>query len=268
LRLRKEGQGKWILTGTNSVSYPITVSNGTLLANSPGILNGAVKVYNGIFGGNGTVNSNVTIYAGGAHRPGNSPGRESINGDYSLNTNGQLMIEINGNTAGTDYDQLRIQGADNVITLGGLLQVTAVSGLSSNSVFTVIDNQTTNAISGTFSGLANNATFDASGYTWRVNYDGGDGNDVILTILSESGLMRPALATVNSRPPLAISVSSDRIELSWPDSTSQFTLFSATNLGASAIWTPMTNPVSDLDSNFRVVITNDFGPRYFRLGPP
>ncbi|MDF1813033.1 MAG: Ig-like domain-containing protein, partial [Verrucomicrobiales bacterium] len=48
--------------------------------------------------------------------------------------------------------------------------------------YTLIDNlNTSGGITGEFENAPNNTEFDANGYTWRVNYDGGDGNDVVLT---------------------------------------------------------------------------------------
>jgi hypothetical protein len=38
------------------------------------------------------------------------------------------------------------------------------------------------AVNGTFAGKANGSVFRASGYNWRINYTGGDGNDVTLTV--------------------------------------------------------------------------------------
>jgi hypothetical protein len=34
---------------------------------------------------------------------------------------------------------------------------------------------------GTFKGLAQNATFVQNGMTFQINYQGGDGNDVVVT---------------------------------------------------------------------------------------
>jgi hypothetical protein len=268
LRLRKVDSGVWILTGTNYLTYPVAVSNGTLLVNSPGILNGAVNVYSGVFGGNGTVNSNVTIYAGAIHAPGISPGIQTINGRYTINANALLNIEINGSIAGSQYDQIKVTGPGSTITLSGALQIVAQSGLSTNSLYTIINNQTTNAISGNFYGLTNNSTFIASGYTWKIQYNGGDGNDVTLAIIGTDSPMLFAMQVANTLPCLNTGVVSNGIQMTWPVWADKYTLLTSTGLGAAAVWTPVTNPIEIYGGTFRLIITNDAPQKYFRLFQP
>jgi hypothetical protein len=50
-------------------------------------------------------------------------------------------------------------------------------------VFTVISNTSANPISGTFSNLPDGGTItSASGTTYKANYEGGDGNNLTLTV--------------------------------------------------------------------------------------
>jgi hypothetical protein len=49
---------------------------------------------------------------------------------------------------------------------------------------TIINNTVAAAVNGTFTGKANNSTFVAGGYTFRINYNAGDGNDVVLTLIT------------------------------------------------------------------------------------
>jgi hypothetical protein len=51
------------------------------------------------------------------------------------------------------------------------------------TVFTVIENTSANPIAGTFSDLPDGSTFTSNGNTYQVNYEGGDGNDLILTVV-------------------------------------------------------------------------------------
>jgi autotransporter-associated beta strand protein len=58
----KTGAGKWILSGSNSYTGATTVSEGTLLINGSTAAGSAVTVASGaVFGGNGTVNGNLTL---------------------------------------------------------------------------------------------------------------------------------------------------------------------------------------------------------------
>jgi autotransporter-associated beta strand protein len=70
-----------------------------------------------------------------------------------------------------------------------LLTVSVADGFvpAINQQFVLIDNQTSNAIVGTFlgagslGGLTEGATFAMDGFTFRITYHGGDGNDVVIT---------------------------------------------------------------------------------------
>jgi hypothetical protein len=50
-------------------------------------------------------------------------------------------------------------------------------------VITLIDNDGTDAVSGTFAGLPQNAVVTAGGARYRISYTGGTGNDVTLTVV-------------------------------------------------------------------------------------
>jgi hypothetical protein len=49
--------------------------------------------------------------------------------------------------------------------------------------FVVIDNTAVSAITGTFSNLADGSVFTANGNTFQVSYEGGNGNDLTLTVI-------------------------------------------------------------------------------------
>ncbi|PYK11525.1 MAG: hypothetical protein DME65_07010 [Verrucomicrobia bacterium] len=51
------------------------------------------------------------------------------------------------------------------------------------TVFTVINNTSADPIAGTFSNLPDGATFTSNSNTYQVNYAGGDGNDLTLTVV-------------------------------------------------------------------------------------
>ena len=71
------------------------------------------------------------------------------------------------------------------IGLGGAtLNVSLVDGFtpSVGDSFTIINNETGNAVGGTFDGLSQGATFNVDGNVFQISYDGGSsGQDVTIT---------------------------------------------------------------------------------------
>ena len=88
-----------------------------------------------------------------------------------------LNIEINGSTVCTDYDQFDVDG---IVTLGGADLVLSFTYTPANgTTYTIIDNDGGDAVIGMFS----QGTSMTSGcYTFNINYAGGSGNDVVLTV--------------------------------------------------------------------------------------
>ncbi len=63
--------------------------------------------------------------------------------------------------------------------LSGTAQGTLKQGLT----FTVISNTASTPISGTFSNLADGAIISVNGNNFQANYEGGDGNNLTLTVV-------------------------------------------------------------------------------------
>jgi autotransporter-associated beta strand protein len=248
----KEGAGQWTLAGTNSHTSATTVTAGTLLLNGTSV--SAVTVSGGIFGGSGVISNRVTISAG-SHVPGSPVGVQTVWSNYVVSAGGTLKINVNGTNVGTQYSQVAVRaGNSGTVTLSGALNVAAVPGLATNTTFVIIDNDGTDMVSGTFAGLANNATFFQSGYTWRISYVGGTGNDVTLTIVAAS---QPAIGAHWSPPSLV---------LSWPDWAFAYSLFSTTNLAPPTGWSPVTNvPVLGGGKWSVTLPASSSGNQFFRL---
>ncbi|MFH1278831.1 MAG: Ig-like domain-containing protein [Candidatus Eisenbacteria bacterium] len=76
---------------------------------------------NGTIAGNGMVdNSAGQFLASGIFRPGLPVGRLTFVGDLALQPVSEVWVQIAGNAAGTEYDQLYVEGQ---VTFGGALQV-------------------------------------------------------------------------------------------------------------------------------------------------
>ena len=84
------------------------------------------------------------------------------------------------------------------VTLGATLALDIAEYLPQTSVLTLVNKTSAGAVSGTFSGRADNTTFTVAGpggnFTFRIRYNGGDGNDVTLTV--ESAPPGPPVITV------------------------------------------------------------------------
>lgn len=144
---------------------------------------GAVSIQAGVLGGNGRVAAPVT--SAGRLSPGNSPGLLTIDGEY-VGT-GTYLVEMAGTMPGSGYDQLTVNGA---VTLSGDLQIALIDGFKAKAFdsFTIIENDGTDLVSGTFTGLAEGARLTVavagvSDEAFQISYTGGDGNDVTLTRL-------------------------------------------------------------------------------------
>lgn len=163
----------------------------------------------GFLDGTGTVGQ-LNIETGGIIGPGHSPG--CINSG-NLTLNGTYQAQIGGTTACTGYDQLVVTGTVNVANatlsptlFGGFVPVGGQS-------YTIINNDGSDAVTGTFAGIAEGGTITANGVTYNVTYRGGSGNDIVLTVASVNASQLPGnpntgfqILTSNPLITLAVSV--------------------------------------------------------------
>jgi autotransporter-associated beta strand protein len=189
--LTKIGTGVLIFDHRNTYTGGTTINGGKLVLNNKngsGTGSGPVQVNRGRLGGRGTIAGDVTVGDGSGRGAALSPGNNAV-------TRGTLTIQstLTFNPDATYNFWLNTSDvtADEVVALG----VTINSGaqfsfadlgggtLTAGTVFTVIDNTSAAPIAGTFSNLPNGSTFTSNDNTYQVNYDGGDGNDLTLTVV-------------------------------------------------------------------------------------
>jgi autotransporter-associated beta strand protein len=189
--LVKIGVGKLTLTNSNTYTGGTTLNKGRLMVNNAtgsGTGSGTVQVNAGTLGGNGTIAGAVSVGRGSGPGATLSPGKsENTRGTLStqntltFNSDASYKFELNSNTA--KADSVVANGV--TINSGAQFSFADVSAgtLAPGTVFTVTNNTSPNPIVGTFGNLPDGATFTGNGNTYKVNYEGGDGNDLTLTVV-------------------------------------------------------------------------------------
>ena len=195
LALTKSTGGTLTLTGTNTYTGATTITSSTLRVNGALSTSSAVAVNNGgTLGGTGTVGS-VTVALGGTLAPGNSAGILTT-GNLVLGSGSIFSTELNGTTVGTEYDQANVVGT--VSLNGATLSSSLTYPASRGDLFFIINNDGTDAVTGTFADLPNNATVTVTAngrpHHFKVSYFGDSvaqtttgGNDVVLLSTSDAG---------------------------------------------------------------------------------
>jgi len=191
--LTKIGSGKLVLSNANTYTRGTVIccGAGKLVINNEtgsGTGSGPVQVDTGTLGGRGTIAGAVTVGTGSGSGAILSPGKSdntrgtlTIQSTLSFNSNATYKFELNSDTA--KADEVVANGV--TINSGAQFSFTDFGSntLTPGTVFTVIDNTSANPIAGTFSNLPDGSMFTSNANTYQVNYEGGDGNDLTLTVV-------------------------------------------------------------------------------------
>jgi len=176
--LSKTLSDRLTLTANNSYSGTITVNDGVLVVNGAQSAS-AVVLSSGSLWGTGTAG---TITSTGVSSKGVAPGTSPgilTSSNVAFDSSTSLGIELNGTTPGSGHDQLNVAGS---VNLGGCALTTSVGFTPAiGNSFTVINNDGSDAVSGTFAGLPPGALRTNGAVILQINYAGGTGNDVVLT---------------------------------------------------------------------------------------
>ncbi len=194
LNLNQIDSGTTTLTGSNTYTGLTTVSAGELKVNGSLLKTGTVSVTSGArLSGTGTV-GNVKV-AGGTVAPGNSPGTISVT-SLTLDAASTLEMQITGTAAGA-FDQVQVSdyvslsgtlslaGLDALQALGASITLIEIDGTAAAKVigqFTAVSVSGTNVI---LNPSTTTATFEYDNVDYEIDYNGGDGNDVTLTVVPE-----------------------------------------------------------------------------------
>jgi len=160
--ISKVGLGTFVVTGSNSTTFPWRVEQGTLLVNGTNSGGGLFTVNAGaILGGSGQIGSAVNV--AGTLSPGNSPGLLTL-ASLALESTATTLMEIEGTARGAQYDGIDITTAGG-LTYDGLLSITFGIGSA------VADNTTFDLFNFTGSPSGNLTSVTSSGFyagTWQT----------------------------------------------------------------------------------------------------
>ncbi len=209
----KTNAGTLTLWSNNTYAGSTTLNGGTLqvYGNQP---TSPIALIAGTFYGQGTVGTITAQGSGGPSTVVFNPGLTQLSltcSNLTLNSAAIFQVVLSGEISGVTYNTLAVHGsvALNNATLGVSLGFTPAIGDS----FTIISNDGTDPVSGTFNGLPEGTLFNAGGLYLRISYAGGDGNDVVLT---RAGRLLTVTNTADSgdgslRATMATAINGDNI---------------------------------------------------------
>lgn len=188
--LVKQGTGALTLTGSQTYLGRTDVTGGKLLVNGR-LLSHTTVSGNAALGGNGSVGTVGST--DGFVSPGTSPGRLTTK-DIALKSS-TLNVELNGTTPGVNCDQLQTTGT---VTLATSCALNVTLGFASvvGDQFTLIANDGSDPIIGTFAAFVEGTALMLNGQKFVISYIGGTGNDVVLTHSNTA----PNLTSITNTP--------------------------------------------------------------------
>lgn len=186
-------RGQWKLILEDGKTVVVNGSVGEVTVDSGGVLKGI-----------GTVGA-LMVLDGGTVAPGQSPGCLTAS-DTTFNPGSIFEVEIAGKTPCTEYDQLKVNGTVDAGT--AKLDLKFLNGFKPGvgDKFTIIENDGTDPVSGAFQDLPVGTTFTVDGVAFKIDYDGGDGNDVVLTVQSVPTTPNTGIQLLTTNPLLTLTL--------------------------------------------------------------
>ncbi len=183
--LLKVGSGTLILSGASTYVAGTTVSAGALsVTNLSGSATGTgpVTVSGGTLGGSGIIGGAVTV-GPAVLWPSvalSDPATLTVQGSLTLGSGSTYTCRLNSKKMQSD------SVTANGVTIASDAQFdfmsVATKQLPPGMTFVVLNNTSATPISGTFANLADGATINAGQNNLKASYEGGDGNDLTLTV--------------------------------------------------------------------------------------
>ena len=180
----KQGLGRLTLNGSSNVVDDFAVNGGILELN--GSLESTLLIAsNAVLEGTGVLPSIVTCF--GELRPGGvGVGVLSFRSSSSpiLQPGARLVVDINGLTPGTEFDQLRSVGTFKLTGTELVVRCNNTFPFAVGQKFVIITNGVNSlGFSTTFTNLPQNGLLTNNGVVLQISYSGGNGNDVELKVV-------------------------------------------------------------------------------------
>ena len=188
--IKKIGTGVLRLTHANMYENGTTVAGGALVLENragSGSGSGDVTVQEGTLGGNGIISGGVTIGTGSgagaflAPSVAASQPRTLTLNHTTFRADSTYSYRLNSKKA--KADEVIANGV--TIETGAQFDFNAIGNqkLAAGTVFTALSNTSSTPISGTFANLPDGSSFTAGPNSYQASYEGGDGNDLTLTVV-------------------------------------------------------------------------------------
>lgn len=158
---------------------------------------------------------NITLTSGSGAITDNHTGVDfsmGSTGTLGFGTGSTLAVSIASTVVDTGYPQLKVVGKVDLTGASLLLSGAYVPALGEQ--FILIDNDGSDLVTGNFLGLANNSSLQLNGVSLTVNYNGGDGNDVVLSTQPPNVAPTAVVLSPNSATLAENTDTSSAIELS------------------------------------------------------
>ena len=192
--ITKLGTGTLTLSGASIYTGGTTVTGGVLkVANTTGLATGTgpVNVNIGTLSGNGIIGGAVALGtgtgAGAVIAPSGQtnaqPGTLTINGNLTFNSDATYTCTFKAKPNRAKTDQVIANGI--TINSGAMIALIGhtMGALTQGMVLTLISNTSANPIDGTFNNLPDGSIVTINGNNLQASYEGGDGNDLTLTVV-------------------------------------------------------------------------------------
>lgn len=189
--ISKTGTGTLTLTSPNDYSAGTTVESGSLFVNNTsGSASGGgpVSVAGGTLAGAGIITGPLTVGTGSGSGATLAPGAGSstigtLTVQNALSFQADATYETQLSSTALAADDVTADGITIMNSAKIMLTDLGATTLASGTSFTLINNTSAAATIGTFSNLGDGGTITVGTNTYQANYEGGDGNDLTLTVV-------------------------------------------------------------------------------------